>query len=129
MAENELLAQAVAEGMNLKAAGVSGPQDAREVRPQATPGTLPGDAATIAAQSKPLANDNAPVPADLAADLKAFASSPDGQALAQVKEKPMDDGPTRSTATQAVLADLKQFATPQGQERAAAPTPEQQPKR
>jgi hypothetical protein len=56
MAENELLAQAVAEGMNLKAAGISGPQDAPEVR------------------------------------------APD---------------------TQAVLADLKQYASPAGQERAA----------
>jgi hypothetical protein len=66
MADEALLAQAVAEGVNLKAAGVDGPSDAPEVRAQVTPGMQPGDATAINGQNAqldrpaPTANDNQP---------------------------------------------------------------------
>ena len=61
---------------------------------------------------------------DLAADLKAFASSPQGQALASVTEKPVETGPERDASTQALMRDLKQFASTRQPD---ASTPSQEP--
>jgi len=118
MAENELLAQAVAEGMNLKASGVSIPQDAPERTQEAGPPAA--------------VNDNDPAQAALMADLKAFASSPQGQALSQSQEKPVEPVQERPDGMQALLVDLQKYTSqqPGGPE---APSPaqeiEQQPKR
>jgi hypothetical protein len=128
MAESELLAQAVAEAVNLKASGVTMPSDAPEVRAQVTPGMAPGEATRIATQNL-AANSNTPptqdaAALDLAADLKAFASSPQGQALASVTEKPVETGPERDASTQALMRDLKQFASTRQPD---ASTPSQEP--
>ena len=134
MAESELLAQAVAEAVNLKASGVS-LSDAPEVRAQVTPGMAPGEATRIATQNL-AANGNTPptqdtAANDLAADLRAFASSPQGQALAGVAEKPVETGSAPDASTQALMRDLKQFASPSRQPDAPKPSqePELQPKR
>jgi hypothetical protein len=120
MVEDEALAQVVAETANLKASGVTGGADAPEVRAQVTPGMDPGDANRITLQNSQLDRDQAQ-PAlsdgnhgDLLADLKQFASSPQGQALAQVQQQPVDapSSPDKSDQpSQDLLADLKQFAS------------------
>ena len=104
MAEVDVLTQAAAEGVNLKAAGVT-----------VADAVPPIDAAQ-----------------SLLDDIKQFASSPQGQALTQVQEKPVEAVQERPDGTQALLADLQKFQSPaQGSSPAQAPEQsiENQPKR
>jgi hypothetical protein len=137
-------AQAIAEAANLKAAGVSsGPQTA-PVRAQVTPGMAPGEATRISAQNM-VANTNTPpqqgAKHDLKAELAQFASSPHGQALAQVQgpspaQQRQQEPPGRAatsapaaSSTDALKAELAKFGSGAQQGPQHAPAPDLQPKR